>query len=122
MFLRKSGDRLAGPCREKGRLHIDHAGTLKRGAGIKPPPGRRKSGALFHVPLHGTWSDYTGFTEDRRSQYYENVRAIAMEYGIEMLDLTGYEYEPYFMCDTMHLGWKGWLAVDRALIDFYYDR
>ena len=85
-------------------------------------PGRRKSGALFHVPLHGTWSDYTGFTEDRRSQYYENVRAIAMEYGIEMLDLTGYEYEPYFMCDTMHLGWKGWLAVDRAFIDFYYDR
>ena len=73
------------------------------------------------MPLHGTWSDYTGFTEDRRSQYYENVRAIAMEYGIEMLDLTGYEYEPYFMCDTMHLGWKGWLAVDRALIDFYYD-
>ena len=45
-----------------------------------------------------------------------------MEYGIEMLDLTGYEYEPYFMCDTMHLGWKGWLAVDRAFIDFYYDR
>lgn len=77
---------------------------------------------FIHVPLHGTWSDYTGFTEDRRSQYYENVRAIAMEYGIEMLDLTGYEYEPYFMCDTMHLGWKGWLAVDRALIDFYYDR
>ena len=82
--------------------------------------GRRKSGALFHVPLHGTWSDFTGFTEDRRSQYYENVRAIAMEYGIEILDLTGYEYEPYFMCDTMHLGWKGWLAVDRALIDYYY--
>ena len=77
---------------------------------------------FIHVPLHGTWSDYTGFTEDRRSQYYENVRAIAMEYGIEMLDLTGYEYELYFMCDTMHLGWKGWLAADRALIDFYYDR
>ncbi|RKJ53704.1 hypothetical protein D7Y09_12370 [bacterium 1XD42-1] len=37
-----------------------------------------------------------------------------------MLDLTGYEYEEYFMCDTMHLGWKGWLAVDQALIDYYY--
>lgn len=94
----------------------------QKGRRHQTTPGRRKSGALFHVPLHGTWSDYTGFTEDRRSQYYENVRAIAMEYGIEMLDLTGYEYEPYFMCDTMHLGWKGWLAVDRALIDFYYDR
>ena len=72
------------------------------------------------MPLHGAWSDYTGFTEDRRSEYYENVRAIAAEYGIEILDLTGYEYEPYFMCDTMHLGWKGWLLVDRALIGFYY--
>ena len=49
MFLRKSGDCLAGPCREKGRLHIDHAGTLKRGAGIKPPQGIAKSGALFHL-------------------------------------------------------------------------
>ena len=42
------------------------------------------------------------------------------EYGVEMLDLTGREYEKYFMCDTMHLGWKGWLAVDKALIDYYY--
>ena len=75
---------------------------------------------FIHVPLHGQWSDYTGFTAERRQQYYEQVRQIAEEYGIQMLDLTGYEYEPYFMCDTMHLGWKGWLSVDRALIDYYY--
>ena len=75
---------------------------------------------FVHVPMHGQWSDYTGFTADRRQQYYENVRQIAGEYGIQMLDLTGYEYEPYFMCDVMHLGWKGWLQVDRALIDYYY--
>ena len=56
---------------------------------------------------HIMWSDYTGFTADRRQQYYENVRQIAGEHGIQMLDLTGYEYEPYFMCDVMHLGWKG---------------
>ena len=75
---------------------------------------------FIHVPLHGQWSDYTGFTADRREAYYENVRQITGEYGIQMLDLTGHEYEEYFMCDTMHLGWKGWLAVDRALIDYYY--
>ena len=75
---------------------------------------------FVHVPMHGQWSDYTGFTADRRQQYYENVRQIAGEYGIQMLDLTGYEYEPHFMCDVMHLGWKGWLQVDRALIDYYY--
>ena len=75
---------------------------------------------FIHVPLHGQWSDYTGFTAGRRAQYYENVRQIAGEYGVQLLDLTGYEYEEYFLCDTMHLGWKGWLAVDRALIGYYY--
>ena len=75
---------------------------------------------FIHVPLHGQWSDYTGFTADRRERYYQNVREIASEYGIQVLDLTGQEYEPYFMCDVMHLGWKGWLEVDKALIDYYH--
>ncbi|MBS4989603.1 D-alanyl-lipoteichoic acid biosynthesis protein DltD [Anaerotruncus colihominis] len=44
------------------------------------------------------------------------------EYGVKLLDLTGFEYEPYFMCDTMHIGWKGWLAVDQALISYYYEQ
>ena len=34
---------------------------------------------FVHVPMHGQWSDYTGFTADRRQQYYENVRQIADE-------------------------------------------
>jgi D-alanine transfer protein len=72
------------------------------------------------VPLHGPWSDYSGFDADRRAEYYQNVRGIAAEYGVQTLDLTGHEYEEYFMCDTMHLGWKGWLAVDKALIEYYY--
>ena len=33
----------------KGRLHIDHAGATKKGAGIKLPQGVVKSGALFHL-------------------------------------------------------------------------
>lgn len=74
---------------------------------------------FIHVPLHGAWSDYTGFPADRRQKYYDNVRSIAEEYGIEMLDLTGYEHEEYFMCDVMHLGWKGWLEVDKALVKFF---
>ena len=75
---------------------------------------------FIHVPLHGRWSDYTGFTADRREKYYQNVRETASEYDIRVLDLTGREYEPYFLCDVMHLGWKGWLEVDKALIDYYH--
>jgi D-alanine transfer protein len=85
-----------------------------RAKGIEP--------LFVHVPLHGEWSDYTGFTAERRQEYYRNVRDLAGEYGIETLDLTPYEYEDYFLCDVMHLGWKGWLQVDRALIDYYYGR
>ena len=76
---------------------------------------------FVHLPLNGQWSDYTGFAAEKRQVYYENVRTVAKEYDIELLDLTGYEYEEYFLCDVMHLGWKGWLEVDRALIDYYYD-
>ena len=75
---------------------------------------------FVHVPMHGAWSDYTGFSAERRQTYYENVRRIAAEYeNVTLLDLTGYEYEPYFLCDTMHLGWKGWLAVDKAIAEFW---
>lgn len=75
---------------------------------------------FVHVPVHGNWNDYTGFSAERRERYYENVRNIAENYSnVTLLDLTGFEYEPYFLCDTMHLGWKGWLAVDRAIVDFY---
>ena len=75
---------------------------------------------FVHVPMNGSWNDYTGFTADRRESYYEKVRSITEEYdNVTLLDLTKYEYEPYFLCDTMHLGWKGWLEVDREIIEFY---
>jgi D-alanine transfer protein len=75
---------------------------------------------FVHVPMHGRWSDYVGFTAERRQEYYENVREIAREHGIATLDLTSYEYEEYFLCDVMHLGWKGWLEVDKALVGYYH--
>ena len=43
---------------------------------------------------------------------------IVEQYDVQLLDLTAQEYEPYFLCDTMHLGWKGWLEVDRAIAAF----
>lgn len=77
---------------------------------------------FVHVPLHGEWSDYTGFTKQRREEYYQNVRDIVERYeNVTMVDLTGYEYEDYFLCDVMHLGWKGWLEVDKAIEQYYRE-
>ena len=79
--------------------------------------------ALFvHVPVNGKWSDYTGLTQQRRQTYYENVWDIVSQYdNVTLLDLTAEEDTPYFLCDTMHLGWKGWLAVDRAMDEFWNE-
>ena len=77
---------------------------------------------FVHVPLHGDWSDHTGFDKERREEYYQNVRDIVSQYdNVTMVDLTGYEYEEYFLCDIMHLGWKGWLEVDKAIEQYYRE-
>ncbi|MDL2288953.1 D-alanyl-lipoteichoic acid biosynthesis protein DltD [Oscillospiraceae bacterium OttesenSCG-928-F05] len=73
---------------------------------------------FVHVPLHGQWSDFTGFTSERREEYYERVRTSVKGAGFELFDLTPYEYESYVLCDVMHLGWRGWLYVDKALVDY----
>lgn len=75
-----------------------------------------------HTPLNGKWSDYTGFTKDRRQEYYDNVSAVLAEYdNVTAADLTVGESKPYYLCDVMHLGWLGWLDFDEKLIEFYYD-
>ena len=50
--------------------------------------------------------------------YYERIRQVAAQHGAKLADFSGHEYDPYFLYDVMHLGWKGWLHVNRACIDF----
>lgn len=81
--------------------------------GIKP--------LFVSVPANGRWYDYGGFTKDERKTYYDKVKNLIDSYGYDVADFTTNEYEPYFLQDTMHLGWKGWLNVDKA-IDEYYNK
>ncbi len=81
--------------------------------GIKP--------MFVSVPLHGEWSDYTGFNKESRQKYYDKVKSVVSEYDAKFVDLSGYEYEEYFLCDTMHLGWKGWLKVNEEINRFYHE-
>jgi len=73
---------------------------------------------LISAPVHGTWYDYTGYPAGRRAMYYERIRQVAAQHGAKLADFSGHEYDPYFLYDVMHLGWKGWLHVNRACIDF----
>lgn len=47
---------------------------------------------------------------------------ICREVGASYADFSGFEYEKYFLCDTVHPGWKGWVRIEHAFYDFVSDR
>lgn len=81
-----------------------------RETGIKP--------MLVLMPVNGYWYDYTGFSAKERQKYYDHIRKAAEECGAELADFSTDEYTPYFFLDKVHLGWKGWLAVDESIYNF----
>jgi D-alanine transfer protein len=67
------------------------------------------------IPVNGRWYDYTGFPKSGRDIYYQKIRKQVEAAGFPIVDLTGHEYDPYFLKDTMHIAWKGWVYVDQAM-------
>ncbi|MDR7235829.1 D-alanyl-lipoteichoic acid biosynthesis protein DltD [Neobacillus drentensis] len=70
------------------------------------------------VPVNGYWSDYTGFPKEGRSQYYVKVKRKIENNGFPVLDLSEHEYDKYFFKDSIHLGYKGWVSVDKGILQF----
>lgn len=73
---------------------------------------------IVSVPVNGWWYDYSGFPKEDRQKYYENIREIAREYDAQLADFSKDEYTPYFLEDTIHLGWKGWVDVNESIYNF----
>ncbi|MFP9202670.1 D-alanyl-lipoteichoic acid biosynthesis protein DltD, partial [Enterococcus faecalis] len=71
------------------------------------------------IPVNGKWYDYTGFPKKGRTDYYKKVNKQIRAKGFQVADFSGHEYDPYFMKDTIHIGWKGWVYVDKAIDEFY---
>ena len=74
------------------------------------------------LPVHGAWYDREGVSADERQAYYERVRGIADAAGTAYADFSTCEYEKYFLCDTVHPGWRGWVRIEQAFYDFVHDR
>ncbi|MDP4084354.1 MAG: D-alanyl-lipoteichoic acid biosynthesis protein DltD [Bacillota bacterium] len=82
----------------------------------------KESGAkplFISVPVNGKWYDYTGFPKKGRTSYYTRIKKQIEAEGFQIADFSGHEYDPYFMKDTIHIGWKGWVYTDRAIKQFY---
>lgn len=69
--------------------------------------------------VNGWFFDFAGLGKDRRAKVYDRLRGMAEGYGFTAYDLSGLEYTPYAYYDAWHLGWKGWLYVDKKIAEYF---
>lgn len=78
--------------------------------------------ALFvSIPLNAAWYDYAEFDEERRHEYYSTMNEFLVQSGKAYVDFSAHERDPYFLTDTLHIGWKGWVYLDREMDRFYNE-
>lgn len=70
------------------------------------------------MPFPGDWMDYQELSRDERARRYELIREACEAAQVRVADFSGDEYTRYFNYDGTHLGWLGWLAVNRAIYEF----
>ncbi|MGE8202978.1 D-alanyl-lipoteichoic acid biosynthesis protein DltD [Heyndrickxia sp. NPDC080065] len=71
---------------------------------------------FISIPVNGRWYDYIGFPKNHRDVYYKKIRRQVLADGFPIADFSGHDYDPYFIKDTMHIAWKGWVYTDRAML------
>ena len=81
---------------------------------------KSKVNVLFVIqPVNKKWMDYTGLREDMYQHAVEKIRYQLESQGFtNIADFSKNGGDPYFVKDTIHLGWLGWLAFDKAVDPF----
>ena len=81
---------------------------------------KSKINVLFvFQPVNKKWMDYTGLREDMYQHAVEKIRYQLESQGFtNIADFSKNGGEPYFVKDTIHLGWLGWRALDKAVDPF----
>ncbi|MDB5085685.1 MAG: dltD protein, partial [Bacilli bacterium] len=72
------------------------------------------------IPRKGAWSDFIGFSKPYREELNAKIRYQVTAAGFQVIDYTDHEYDNYFMRDTSHLGWTGWVYLDEDLLKFVH--
>ncbi|HIW72225.1 MAG TPA: D-alanyl-lipoteichoic acid biosynthesis protein DltD [Candidatus Levilactobacillus faecigallinarum] len=81
---------------------------------------RLNTNVLFIIPpVNDQWVKYTGLSRSMLKQFDRKIRYQLQSQGFNNIcDLSNDGNVPYFMTDTIHLGWRGWLAVDKQVKPF----
>lgn len=79
--------------------------------------------AMFVIPpVNKKWSDYTGLSTEMLDTFSKKINYQLKSQGFNhVYDYTDKRSEPYFMEDTIHLGWRGWMQMDQDLQGFLKD-
>ena len=75
---------------------------------------------LFIItPVNGAWMDYTGLRPQMLDRFDKKINYQLRSQGFDhIVDLHRDGRTPFFMQDTIHLGWRGWLRVDHKMHQF----
>lgn len=80
--------------------------------GIKP--------LFILMPVNAQYYDFNGISKSTRNAYFDKTKNLISSYGFDVNEFQNHEYEKYLMEDGMHLGWKGWLYVDKEINKYYH--
>lgn len=105
--MRKHEDYTESPEYKDFQLVMD----VLKDAGAKP--------LFVSIPVNGYWYDYNGYSKERRQQYYEKMAQLLKDANVDYVDFTDHEYDPYFIMDTIHIGWKGWVYLDQNMDKYW---
>lgn len=81
---------------------------------------KKHSDALFIIPpVNGRWAKFTGLSDEMLKQFSAKIKYQLTSQGFtNIADYSNQQNTPYFMQDTIHLGWKGWLTADKEIAPF----
>ena len=81
---------------------------------------KSKVNVLFVIqPVNKKWMEYTELSEEMYQHAVEKIRYQLESQGFtNIADFSKDGDQPYFMQDTIHMGWKGWVAFDKAVDPF----
>lgn len=76
--------------------------------------------AIFIIPpVNVKWAEYTNLDMNKYQAAVDKIKYQLMSQGFtNIADFSKEGATPYFMEDTIHLGWLGWLAFDKAVDPF----
>ena len=76
---------------------------------------------VITFPVNGPWYDYIGIDASQRNAFSTKINEIVKEAGVKQVDLTSHDYDPCYIWDATHPGWKGWPLVEKELVKFFKE-